>query len=275
MHWKRAVRSNTTVALLKSSVALCVEWSSAPDKKRKKVVFKTVHVRCGCNTSGPVLPASPLTDHAGALAWLSRDPMLAEVLAQVGPLPVLPPTPDPFGTLVRSVVGQQLSVRAAASIHARVEETLGEVTPQSLLRVAPDDLRALGLSWAKVRTVRALADAALDGRVDFAHLAALPDEAVITALTPLPGIGRWTAEMFLMFGLARPDVFSFGDLVLRQEVARLYPDAAPGKAQAAVVQGWSPHRSLAARYLWAEVTRRRLTARAGNPPGVLARTDPL
>ncbi|GBF07310.1 HhH-GPD protein [Deinococcus aerius] len=226
--------------------------------------------------SGRVFPTPPLTDHAGALAWLSRDPTLAEVLARVGPLPVLAPTPDPFGTLVRSVGGQQLSVRAAASIHARLEAALGGITPENLLRVTPDELRATGLSWAKVRTVRALADAALDGRVDFAHLAALPDEAVIAALIPLPGIGRWTVEMFLIFGLSRPDVFSFGDLVLRQEVARLYPEASPEEAQAAV-RAWSPYRTLAARYLWAEVARRRLAAKMGkdDPAPVLAGTDPL
>ena len=223
--------------------------------------------------SGGVPPAPPLTDHAGALAWLTRDPVLAEVLVRVGSLPVLAPTPDPFGTLVRSVGGQQLSVRAAASIHARVEAAVGGVTPENLLRVTPDELRATGLSWAKVRTVRALADAALDGRVDFAHLAALPDEAVITALIPLPGIGRWTVEMFLIFGLARPDVFSFGDLVLRQELARLYPEATPEEAQAAVL-GWSPYRTLAARSLWAEVARRRLAAKGGPTPA-LAATDPL
>jgi len=214
------------------------------------------------------LPDLPLEDHAGALVWLARDPVLAGVLDGLPALPVLTPTPDPFGTLVRSVVGQQLSVRAAASIHGRVEAALGGVTPQTLLRAAPEELRALGLSWAKVRTVQALAGAAEDGRVDFAHLAALPDEAVIHALTPLPGIGRWTVEMFLMFGLARPDAFSFGDLVLRQELARLYPVHDP----LAVVHGWSPHRTLAARMLWAESARRRLAAREGSRP---AASDPL
>ncbi|MBB5235710.1 DNA-3-methyladenine glycosylase family protein [Deinococcus budaensis] len=212
----------------------------------------------------PALPPPPAPDpHAPALAWLARDPVLAGVLAGAPPLPLLTPTPDPFGTLVRSVVGQQLSVRAAAAIHARVESALGEVTPERLLSADPADLRALGLSWAKVRTVQALAGAAREGRVDFAHLAALPDEVVITALTPLPGIGRWTAEMFLMFGLARPDVFSFGDLILRQELARLYP----GRDHPVVVQAWSPQRTLAARVLWAESGRRRAAARSAAPKG--------
>lgn len=211
-----------------------------------------------------MLPDAPLSDHTPALARLSRDPVLAQVVACVPPLPVLAPAPDPFGTLVRSVVGQQLSTRAAASIHTRLDAALGGVTPARLRRAAPDELRALGLSWAKVRSVQALADSALSGQVDFAHLTALPDEGVIAALTPLPGIGRWTAEMFLMFGLARPDVFSFGDLALRQALARLYPDVLPGEPQARLVQTWAPHRTLAARLLWAGATRmRQATHRPG------------
>lgn len=226
-------------------------------------------------TAPPSLPAPPLTDHAQAVLRLGLDPALADLIARVGALPVLSPTPDPFGTLVRSVAGQQLSVRAAASIYARLVDRLGEVTPGTLLTAMPEDVRALGLSWAKVRTVRALAEAALDGRVDFAHLGALPDESVIERLTPLPGIGRWTVEMFLMFGLARPDVFSFGDLVLRQELERLHPGAASREEQNEVVRAWSPHRTLAARYLWAEKARRRLSAGAGTVTGDLTLPGPL
>lgn len=190
----------------------------------------------------------PLTRHAEALAHLSRDPVMAEVTARVGDLPVLAATPDPFGTLVRSVAGQQLSVKAAASIHGRLVAALGEVTADTVRRAPGDDLRALGLSWAKVRTVHALADAALGGQIDFAHLSRQGDEEIIAELSALPGIGRWTAEMFLMFGLARPDVFSFGDLALRQGLARLYP----GAAQTDVPPTWAPYRTLGARYLWAE-----------------------
>ncbi|WP_102128183.1 DNA-3-methyladenine glycosylase family protein [Deinococcus planocerae] len=226
-------------------------------------------------TTSSSAPALPLTDHTEAVLRLSGDPALADLIARVGALPVLSPTPDPFGTLVRSVAGQQLSVKAAASIYARLVGRLGEVTPGTLLTAPPEDLRALGLSWAKVRTVRALAEAALDGRVDFAHLEALPDEAVLERLTPLPGIGRWTVEMFLMFGLARPDVFSFGDLVLRQELERLHPGALTRTEQNEVVRAWSPHRTLASRYLWAEKTRRRLSAGAGTVTGDLTLTDPL
>ncbi|MPY68303.1 DNA-3-methyladenine glycosylase 2 family protein [Deinococcus sp. SDU3-2] len=198
----------------------------------------------------PVPPSSdPLfPDHPEGRAFLVRDPVLGGVIATLGPLAPLTPTPDPFGTLIRSVIGQQLSVTAADRIAERVGTALGEVTPGALGAAAPGSLRALGLSWAKVRTVQALAGAAQSGQVDFAHLGTLPDEAVIAALTPLPGIGRWTAEMFLIFGLARPDVFSHGDLILRQGVGRL----APGADARAVVKAWSPWRTLAARALWAD-----------------------
>lgn len=176
---------------------------------------------------------------------LARDPVMAGLIEQHGPLPSLPPAPDPFAALVRAVLGQQLSVKAAAAIGQRVETATG-YDPSRLLALPPEDLRALGLSWAKVRTVRAISEAALTERIDFAHLGTLQDEEVISALVPLPGIGRWTAEMFLMFSLARPDVFSHGDLGLRRGLEEFYPGLDP----AAVVGAWSPHRTLAARYLW-------------------------
>ena len=198
----------------------------------------------------PAHPA-PLTSHARATAHLSLDPVLAAVIARVGELPVLTPTPDPFGTLIRNVTGQQLSVKAAASIHARLTATLGEVSPDTLLAASGDTLRGAGLSWAKVRTVQATAQAAKTGAVNFAHLSEQDDETVIRELLPLPGIGRWTAEMFLMFALARPDVFSLGDLALRQGLSRLHPDT----PSADVLARWAPYRTLAARYVWADNAR--------------------
>lgn len=201
---------------------------------------------------------SPLTHHVDASAHLCGDPVMRAVIGQVGELAVLTPTPDPFGTLVRSVTGQQLSVKAAASIHARLVGLLGEVSPESLLEVEGEDLRGAGLSWAKVRTVKAIADAAASGRIDFDHLARLPDEEIIAELTPLPGIGRWTVEMFLMFALARPDVFSFGDLALRQGVARLHPNLQNFEVMAL----WEPYKTLAARYIWADNAR----VKAGGAP---------
>ena len=195
-------------------------------------------------------PAPLSADPGPGPAFLSRDPVMAGIIARVGPLPELLPAPDPFASLVRAVLGQKIHVKAAAAVAGRVEAASG-YDPARLLALPPEELRALGLSWAKVRTVRAVAEAALglEGavtRIDFAHLASLPDEGVIAALLPLPGIGRWTAEMFLMFSLARPDVFSFGDYVLRLSLEHHYP----GQDHARLVLGWSPWRTLAARYLW-------------------------
>ncbi|TSA82588.1 DNA-3-methyladenine glycosylase 2 family protein [Deinococcus detaillensis] len=185
----------------------------------------------------PRLPAAHLA--------LARDPALIPLL-EAGPLPELPPAADPLASLIRSVNAQQLSVKAAAAIAERVAAATDNFDSASLLSAVPETLRALGLSWAKVRTVQAIAAAEQSGQIDFAHLAGLDDEAVIAALTVLPGIGRWTAEMFLLFALARPDVFSFGDLALRKALAQYYPD----QDHAAVVRGWQPHRSYAARLLW-------------------------
>ncbi|MFC4639088.1 DNA-3-methyladenine glycosylase family protein [Deinococcus hohokamensis] len=196
-------------------------------------------------------PDLPLTDHAAALAHLSREPVMAELIALNGDLPVFSPTPDPFGTLVRNITGQQLSVKAADRIHARVVEVLGEVSPTAILAAGGDDLRAAGLSWAKVRTLQAMAQAAHSGQIDFAHLSRLSDEEMIRELIVLPGIGRWTAEMFLMFALARPNVFSLGDLSLRQHLERRHPNQTAAEVQAL----WAPYRTLAARYIWAESAR--------------------
>lgn len=191
---------------------------------------------------------TPLIDHQAAQQVLSRDPVMAALIAQYGELPVLTPTVDPFARLIRSVVGQQLSVGAARSIYARLETRLGTVSAAALLATPPEELRALGLSWAKVRSVQDIARAEVEGQVDFAGLAAHSDEALLAELLPLRGVGRWTAEMFMMFALAHPDVFSFGDLALRKGLARHYPNTDHNE----VVAAWSPYRTLAARYLWAD-----------------------
>jgi DNA-3-methyladenine glycosylase II len=188
---------------------------------------------------------------------LSRDPVMAGLIELHGSLPPLLPAADPFAALVRAVLGQQLSVKAAAAIALRLDAALrgGSESPTPgcdparLLALPPETLRGLGLSWAKVRTVRATAESHLSGQIDFAHLNILPDEEVMTALLPLPGIGRWTAEMFLMFSLARPDVFSLGDLGLRRGLEHFYPALSAAEYEKQIAT-WAPHRTLAARYLW-------------------------
>lgn len=195
---------------------------------------------------------------SAAHRYLARDPVLRALL-DADPLPELLPAADPFASLIRSVTGQQLSVKAAAAINGRLAAATDSFAPAALLTAPPQSLRDLGLSWAKVRTVQAIAAAQQQGRIDFAHLGTLSDEAVTQALLPLPGIGRWTAEMFLIFGLGRPDVFSFGDLALRKALDLYYP----GQDQASIVLGWQPHRSYVARLLWRTFHVTPVTAPAG------------
>lgn len=134
--------------------------------------------------------------------------MLGKHVCGVGQVDIVLPD-DPFVALVRSVVGQQLSGRPARAIYERLVMTVGMagITPGSLLRMEEDELRSVGLSAAQVRTLRSLATAAKDG-LDFRDMRRRDDEHVIEALTRLPGIGRWTAEMVLIFALGRPDVMS-------------------------------------------------------------------
>lgn len=187
------------------------------------------------------------TSVSNDLEPLLRDPVMAGLIETYGELPPLEAAADPFARLVRSVVGQQLSVKAARSIYGRLEAEV-EISPAALLQASPDRLRGLGLSWAKVRSVQDIARASVEGQVDFAGLRHLDEEDILAQLLPLRGVGRWTAEMFMMFALARPDVFSFGDLALKKGLARHYPAA----NHVAVVAAWSPQRTLAARYLWAD-----------------------
>ena len=161
---------------------------------------------------------------------------------------------DPYETLTMAIVGQQLSTKAAASIWEKVKALFrGKTpTPKQLLAVDPQDLRDAGLSWSKVAYVRDLAERVRDGELDLKRLPDLPDEDVIAELTEIKGIGRWTAEMFLIFHLGRPDVLSTGDLGIRRAVQLTYGlDDLPGPEEMErIAERWRPHRTLALLYLW-------------------------
>ena len=166
---------------------------------------------------------------------------------------------DPFHTLARSIVGQQISVKAADAIAARLVATCGALTPAALLRRRTATLRNCGLSQRKAEYLRDLARHCAAGKLDFAALCALDDEQVIERLTGIRGIGRWTAEMFLIFNLERPDVLPLDDLGLLKAVSRHYLDGAPtahllgrdGRTLVqALAQRWAPFRSVATWYLW-------------------------
>lgn len=158
-----------------------------------------------------------------------------------------------FETLLRTIVGQQLSVKAAATIYARVEEAMAhEADPSRLLALDGDRLRAAGLSRQKIAYARGLAEAVLDGSLDPAGLAKLDDEEVIARVTALKGFGRWSAEMFLLFALGRPDVWPADDLGIQAGLHRLKnmrarPDR---KRTEAVARPWRPYRGAAAIFVW-------------------------
>jgi len=154
----------------------------------------------------------------------------------------------PFHALTTAIISQQLSTKAAATIAARVALLAPRpFEPTALLAVAPEALRAAGLSNAKARYIHELARRVADGRMSFPHVRKLGDEDAIAALTELPGIGRWTAEMFLIFTLKRPDILSLGDAGLSRAVRLLYGETAQMQG---IAERWQPYRSVACWYLW-------------------------
>jgi DNA-3-methyladenine glycosylase II len=189
----------------------------------------------------------------------AADPVLAELIAAVGPLPnAREGRPDPndhYGALVRSITGQQLSVHAARAIYGRLTARFGDrpPTPREILADDAEELRAAaGLSRAKVGFLRSLAEHVISGELELERLEELPDEEVVAELLAVKGLGLWTAQMFLMFHLERPDVLPVGDLGIRRAIERAYaldglPDPA---AMEAIAEPWRPHRTLACRYLW-------------------------
>ena len=187
----------------------------------------------------------------------ARDPGLAAVIAVAGP-PQLPTAdPDgPFGALVRAIASQQLPGKAAAAIHGRVRALVaGELTPHAVLALPEEAMRAAGLSRAKTVAVRDLATHAVTGRIDLATLTRLPDADIVAQLGAVRGIGRWTAEMFLLFELRRLDVWPTGDLAVREGWRLTHDlDAAPTPKQLELLgDPLRPVRSVAAWYCWRAV----------------------
>ena len=161
---------------------------------------------------------------------------------------------DAYGVLVRTIVGQQLSTKAARSIYNRLAAIFGDrpPTPEELLAADEDELRAAGLSRPKIRYLRDLASHVLTGEVDFDSMHALSDEEVSARITAVKGLGQWSADMFLMFHLSRPDVLPVGDLGIRRAVERAYelPEMPDPDALRVLAEPWRPHRTLASLYLW-------------------------
>ena len=203
-----------------------------------------------------------------ALAQLcAREPRFATAFEAVGFIADRR-RPADFATLCRIVIEQQISVAAAATVWGRLEATVqgranGAFTAERVLKLSEARLRACGLSGPKVRYVRNMAQAAKSGAIDFALLPQLEDSAAMAMLTEVKGIGRWTAEIFLMFALDREDIWPAHDVALQEAAKRLFglkarPDV---KKMDKMAEGWRPHRGVAARLLWRyyAVTAKRLT----------------
>lgn len=200
---------------------------------------------------------------AGERAELAAaDPAMAALIERVGEIDLRERLrrreeerpADAYGALLRTIVGQQLSTKAARTIYGRILELFGgrTPTPAQLLGSGEEDLRAAGLSGRKVEYVRDLASHAIAGELELDRLDELSDEAVIEEIVAVRGLGRWSAEMFLIFHLERPDVLSGGDLGIRRAVQIEYGlDEMPAPARVLEIgEPWRPHRSLASLYLW-------------------------
>ena len=185
------------------------------------------------------------------------DPKWGAIIDQVGPCR-LEPRPDRFGTLVRAIIGQQISSKAAASIDKRVRALAGQLhAPGPLLLAGEQGLRSAGLSGVKARYVLNLARAAQDGSIPLDEVHSWEDDAIVAALTTIKGIGPWTAEMFLIFALGRPDVLSVGDLGIRVGLRNFHGlDQLPGPKECReLTEPWRPFRTVAMWYLWRQIDK--------------------
>jgi DNA-3-methyladenine glycosylase II len=203
-------------------------------------------------------------DYKAARRHLMRtDPKLAAIIKRIGPCELHAAAPkDPFEALCLSIASQQLSTKAADTIFRRFCGLFppdGRPSPERVMTLTDDEIRGVGFSRPKVGFIKDLAAQVLDGRLDLAGLTKHPDEEVMRQLVGVKGIGRWTAEIFLMFRLGRPDILPADDLGLMNAVHRAYklrkrPDA---KRLRKMGETWRPYRSVASWYLWASLDRDR------------------
>jgi len=193
--------------------------------------------------------------HKNAIKHLNTDPIIANLIKTLAPIEHKPEA-DFYLTLLRSVVGQQLSVKAAATIYQRFINLFpsGYPNPEEVLLQPTELLRGVGLSGQKAGYVRAVAEFKLSGELEPEVISHLEDEALIKHLTKIKGVGRWTAEMLLMFALNRPDVLPLDDLGIQNAFKKHYNLTEEKKALQArmqeIAESWKPHRTLACKYLW-------------------------
>jgi DNA-3-methyladenine glycosylase II len=190
---------------------------------------------------------------AATTAVTAADPALAAFVRRSGPYDPRPGDGDALASLARAIVFQQLAGRAAAAIHRRFVDVIGgEVTASAILATEPERLRGAGLSAAKTASLIDLATKVADGTVPLDGLAALDDDAIVASLVTVRGIGRWTAEMFLLFELQRPDVWPVDDLGVRHGWKLIHGDADLLRPRALQAEGdrFRPYRSVVALYCW-------------------------
>jgi DNA-3-methyladenine glycosylase II len=217
--------------------------ANRPPKSRKKII----------EVAGPYEAVDPWADGVEHLRAL--DPRWSRIIEEVGPCR-LEARPDRFGTLVRAIIGQQISSKAATSIDQRLRELAGEPhAPAPILSVGETGLRSCGLSGVKARYVLNLSRAIHEGAIPLDEVHNWEDEQVIAALTTIKGIGPWTAEMFLIFALGRHDVLSVGDLGIRVGLKGFFElEELPGPQQCReLTEPWRPYRTIAMWYLWRQI----------------------
>jgi DNA-3-methyladenine glycosylase II len=200
----------------------------------------------------PAESRTPALPYTQARRRLSRsDTTLAGIIRRVGPC-TLQPEGDPFRALTRSIVAQLISTAAARTVYGRLEASLGRVTPKNVLAAGHDRLRSAGLSGNKAAAILGVAESMASGTLPVKRLHKLDDDEVIARLVPIRGIGRWTAEMFLIFCLGRPDVLPVADLGLRAGVQEHYQlSELPGRRILEEIgEAWRPYRSIATWYIW-------------------------
>jgi DNA-3-methyladenine glycosylase II len=206
--------------------------------------------------ASPVTPGTPFPADAATAHLVRVDPAFAPIVRAAGPFAPRPPDGDLFASLVRAIVFQQLAGHAARAIHGRLLALCGgRATAEALLRIPPEDLRAAGLSGAKAAALLDLARKTADGSVPLDHLDGLPDADIVRRLSLVRGIGRWTAEMVLIFQLRRPDVWPVDDYGVRKGFAVLHGLARPPAPREleALGEPYRPYRSVAAWYCWRAV----------------------
>jgi len=175
---------------------------------------------------------------------------MADAISKAGMLK-RPVEPERFKALIGGIVSQQISTKAAVTVFARLEELVGKVTAETILAKTDDEIKACGLSYRKVGYIKGVCEALRCGELDLEGLGGMSDDAVIAQLVKLNGIGVWSAEMFLLFSLRRPDVLSYGDLIIRKGMMKLHGLDSLSKKEFDVYRKlYSPYGTVASLYLW-------------------------